>query len=138
MNASQKGGMLEELDTSEGHSGLLNLLPSSETHVSEPSADSCSESRVQSVANHRDPAPTSLTCDGTSRSGFPGRGDNLQVVLDLVLLHLHAKNLLDVSETVINAFAREKIVTNCYTSLRQADEESSGRLMNNLETKRLA
>ena len=132
---------MEELDTSEGHSGLLTLLPSSETHVSEPSADSCSESRVQSVANQRDPAPTSLTCGGTSRSGFPGRGDNLQVVvvvLDLVLLHLHAKNLLDVSETVINAFAREKIVTNSYTSLRQADEESSRRLMNNLETRRLA
>ena len=125
---------MEELDTSEGHSGFLTLLPSSETHVS----DSCSESRVQSVANHRDPAATSLTCGGTSRSGFPGRGDNLQVILDLVLLHLHAKNLLDVSEAVINAFAREKIVTNCYTRLRQADEESSGRLMNNLETKRLA
>ena len=129
---------MEELDTSEDHSGLLTLLPSSETHVSEPSADSCSESRVQNIANHRDPAATSLTCGGTSRSGFPGRGDNLQVVLDLVLLHLHAKNLLDVSETVINAFAREKIVTNCYTRLRQADEESSGRLINNLETRRLA
>ena len=129
---------MEELDTSEGHSGLLTLLRPSETHVSEPSADSCSESCVQSVSNHRDPAPTSLTCDGTSRSGFPGRGDNLQVVLDLVLLHLHAKNLLDVSEAVINAFAREKVVTNRYTSLRQADEESSGRLMNNLETRRLA
>ena len=127
---------MEELDTSEDHSGLLTLLPSSETHVSEPSADSCSESRVQNIANHRDPAPTSLTCGGTSRSGFPGRGDNLQ--FDRGLLHLHAKNLLDVSETVINAFAREKIVPNCYTSLRQADEESSGRLMNNLETRRLA